>query len=44
MKLLIHSQTSTVQPLKFGNEQEIASNILLGVWLVIHAEIYVQPC
>ena len=37
MKLLIHSQTSTVQPLKFGNGWAISSHILLGMWLLIHA-------
>ena len=37
MKLLIHSQTSTVQPLKFGNGQVISSHTLLGMWLLIHA-------
>ena len=37
MKLCIHSSTSTVQPLKFGNGWVISSNILLDLWLVIHA-------
>ena len=31
MKLLIHFQTSTVQPLEFGNGQVISSHTLLGV-------------
>ena len=39
MKLLIHSQTSTVAPLKFGNGKVIASHTLLGMWLLIYAEI-----
>ena len=39
MKLFVHSQTPTVQPLKFGNGQVILSHILLGMWLLIHAEI-----
>ena len=42
MKLFIHSQTSTVQQLKFGNGQVISSNTLLGVWLLIHAGIKVK--
>ena len=33
-KLLIHSQTSTVQPLKFGNGLVISSHTLLGMWLL----------
>ena len=45
MKLLIHSQTSTLQRLKFGNEYAIASSshILLDMCLVIHAGIKVNP-
>ena len=39
MKLLIHPQTSTVQLLKFGNEQVISSHTLLGMWKVMHAGI-----
>ena len=42
MKLLIHSLTSTVQPLKFRNGQVISSHTLLGVWLLIHAGIKVN--
>ena len=44
MKLLIYSQTSTVQPLKFGNGEVISSQILLGMGLLIHAEIKVDLC
>ena len=44
IKLLIHSQTSTVQPLKFGNGYVIPSNTLMGMWLLIHADIKVNPC
>ena len=44
MKLLIHSQTSTVQPLKFGNVYVISSNTLLAMWLLIHAGVKVNPC
>ena len=36
MKLLIHSQTSMVQLLKFGNGQVISSHTLQGMWLIIH--------
>ena len=36
IKLLIHFQTSTVQPLEFGNAYIILSNTLLSVWLLIH--------
>ena len=43
-KLVIHSQTSTVQPLKFGNGWTISSHTLLGTWLHIHAAITVNPC
>ena len=37
MKLLIHSQTSTVQPLMFGNGSVSSSHTLLGMWLLNHA-------
>ena len=37
MKLLIHSQTSTAAPLKFGNGYVIASQNLLEMWVLIHA-------
>ena len=43
-KLHIHSQTSTVQPLKFGNGWVIASRTLLGMWLLIYAVIWINPC
>ena len=36
MNLFIHSQTSTVALLKFGNGWEITSHTLLGMWLPIH--------
>ena len=38
-KLLIHSQTLTMQPLKFGNAYVISSQILLAMWLLIHTGI-----
>ena len=41
MKLFIHSQASTVQPLKFRNEWIISSHSLLGMWLFIHDRIKV---
>ena len=43
MKLLIHSQTSTVQPLKFGNLYVISSRNLMGMWLLIYAGIKLIP-
>ena len=45
MKLLIHSQTSTVQPLKFGDGYVISVPIFLGMRLFIHVgfkSIYVS--
>ena len=36
---LIHSQTSTVAPLKFGNGLVISSHTLQELWLSIHAGI-----
>ena len=39
MKLLIHSQNSLVELLKFGNGNVISSHILLGIWLFIHVGI-----
>ena len=39
MKLLIHSQIPTVQPLEFGNEYVFSSHILLVMRLFIHAGI-----
>ena len=41
MKLRIHSQSSTVQPLNLGNEKVIPIHALLGMWLLIHAGIKV---
>ena len=38
-KLLIHSQTSMAQPLKFGNGKVISSHTFLGMWLLIHLGI-----
>ena len=43
MKLLLHSKTSAVQPLKFVNGLLISSNTLLGMWLFTHAEIKFNP-
>ena len=42
MKLLIHSQTSTVAPLKFGNGKVISSHTSLDMWLLIHVLLKVQ--
>ena len=42
MKLLVHSQTSTGQPLKFGNRCAISSLILFGMWSYIPAGIKVN--
>ena len=42
VKLLSHSQTTTVQPLKFENGLVIPPHTLLGVWLLIHARIRVN--
>ena len=44
MKSHIHSQTSTVQPLKFGNGYIISSHTLFGLRLLIHAGNKVNPC
>ena len=43
VKLLVHSQTPTVQPLKFGNERIITPYTLLGIQLLIHAGVKVNP-
>ena len=32
-----------VQPLTFENELVISSQTLLGIWLLIHAEIKIDP-
>ena len=42
MKLLIHSQTSTIAPLKFVNKLVISSHAFLGTCLLIHAGIKVK--
>ena len=39
VKLLIHSQTSMVQPLKFGNGFIISFHTLLSMWLFVHVGI-----
>ena len=44
MKLLIHSQTSTIERLMFENVYIISPRTLLGMWLLIHAGIQVNPC
>ena len=43
MKLLIHSQTSTVVSFKFGNGLVVSSHTLLDIWLLIHSGIKVNP-
>ena len=42
MKLLIHSQTSTGQPLNFEKGYVISSRTSLGVWLRIHTYVVVN--
>ena len=42
MKSLIHSQTSTVEPLKFEDGYVITSDTFLGMWLLIHDGITVN--
>ena len=42
IKLLIHSSSSTVQPLKLGNGKVISFHILLGMRLLSHAGIKVN--
>ena len=42
MTLLLHSETSTVAPLQFGNKQVISSYDLQRIWLLIHAMIKVN--
>ena len=42
MKLLIHSQTSMVEPLKFEKGQVISFYSLLGMWLLIHVGLLVK--
>ena len=43
MKLIIHYQTFTVQPLKSVKEPVISSHTLLGMWLHFHDGIEVKP-
>ena len=43
MKLFIHSQTSTVAPLKFGNGYVISFHTLQGMWLLIRDGIKLTP-
>ena len=43
MKLFIQTQTSALQPLKFGNGSVISSHTLLGMRLLIHAGVKVNP-
>ena len=42
VQLLIHTQTSVVQPLKFGNGCVISSHNLLGMWLLMHVGIKID--
>ena len=44
MKLLMHAQTSTVKPFTLRNGQIISSHTLLGMRLLIHDGIKVNPC
>ena len=44
VQLLIHSQTSTVVPLKFGNGYIISSHALQGIWLLTRVSIKIGPC
>ena len=44
MQLHIHSQTSAIAPLKFGNGWVISSHTLPGMGLLIRAGIKVKPC
>ena len=41
VKLFIHSQISKIQ-LEFGNKHVISSPTLLGIWLLIHAGIWLM--
>ena len=43
VKLFIHSHTTTVQPLNFGNGYISSSHFLMGMWLLIHTAIKVNP-
>ena len=42
-EIIIHSQTSTVQPLHIGNGNVISSHILLGMRLLAQGGIKVKP-
>ena len=42
VKLLIHSQASTVKPLKFANGYVNTTHTLIGLWLLIHTAITVN--
>ena len=42
MKLFIHSQISTVEPLKIGNGWIISTHTLQDIWILIHAGIKVN--
>ena len=44
MKLPFHSQTSTMQPLKFGNGLVISSHTLCWMLLLIHPNFKVLEC
>ena len=44
MKLLIHSQSSTIVPAKFRNGWVISSHTSLGIRILIHAGIKPDPC
>ena len=43
MKSLIHLQIETLQLLKFGYWYVISSHNFQGLWLLIHANIKVDP-
>ena len=43
MQLLIYSQASAVQPLKFVNGWLITSHIVLGMWFLIDAGLKANP-
>ena len=42
MKLLIDSQTATIQPVKLGNGKIISPHTLMGKWLLIHVGIKIK--
>ena len=44
MKLIIHSQNSAVQPLKFANRYVISSHTLWWMQLFIRKEILLTTC